>query len=183
MPSYTPMIQQYLHIKAQYPDAFLFFRLGDFYEMFFDDAIKAAQELEITLTSRDGGGDERVPMCGVPYHSAQGYIEQLVEKGYKVAICEQVEDPKTAKGVVRREVVQLVTPGTLMEGKGLTEKENHYLATLTPFADSTYGLAYADLSTGEVRLTLLSSWEETGNELHAIGAREIVISSDSAEEW
>lgn len=183
MPSYTPMIQQYLHIKAQYPDAFLFLRLGDFYELFFDDAIKAAQELEITLTSRDGGGDERVPMCGVPYHSAQGYIEQLIEKGYKVAICEQVEDPKTAKGVVRREVVQLITPGTLMEGKGLTEKENHYLAALTPFADGTYGLAYADLSTGEVRLTLLSSWEEAANELHAVGAREIIVATDSAEEW
>ena len=121
MAKYTPMIQQYLDIKAQYSDAFLFFRLGDFYEMFFDDAIKAAQELEITLTSRDGG-EERVPMCGVPYHSAQGYIEQLISKGYKVAICEQVEDPKTAKGVVRREVVQLITPGTVMEGKGLLDK-------------------------------------------------------------
>ncbi|NNV04937.1 DNA mismatch repair protein MutS [Geobacillus sp. C56-T2] len=183
MPSYTPMIQQYLHIKAQYPDAFLFFRLGDFYELFFDDAIQAAQELEITLTSRDGGGDERVPMCGVPYHSAQGYIEQLIEKGYKVAICEQVEDPKAAKGVVRREVVQLITPGTLMEGKGLSDKENCYLAALTPFADGTYGLAYADLSTGEVRLTLLSSWEETANELHAIRARELVVSSDSDDGW
>ncbi|MFC4183544.1 DNA mismatch repair protein MutS [Saccharococcus thermophilus] len=178
MATYTPMIQQYLDIKAQYPDAFLFFRLGDFYEMFFDDAIKAAQELEITLTSRDGGGEERVPMCGVPYHSAQGYIEQLIAKGYKVAICEQVEDPKTAKGVVRREVVQLITPGTVMEGKGLLDKENNYLATVTMFDDGTYGFAYTDLSTGENRITILASFEDVMNELYAIGTKEIVLASD-----
>lgn len=146
--------------------------------MFFDDAIKAAQELEITLTSRDGGGDERVPMCGVPYHSAQGYIEQLISKGYKVAICEQVEDPKTAKGVVRREVVQLITPGTVMEGRGLLEKENNYLATVTLFADGTYGFAYTDLSTGENRITILASFEDVMNELYAIGTKEIVLASD-----
>ncbi|WP_374719394.1 DNA mismatch repair protein MutS [Parageobacillus toebii] len=183
MATYTPMIQQYLDIKAQYPDAFLFFRLGDFYEMFFDDAIKAAQELEITLTSRDGGGEERVPMCGVPYHSAQGYIEQLISKGYKVAICEQVEDPKTAKGVVRREVVQLITPGTVMEGKGLLDKENNYLATVTMFDDGTYGFAYTDLSTGENRITLLASLDDVMNELYAIGTKEIVISSQFPEQY
>lgn len=182
MATYTPMIQQYLDIKAQYPDAFLFFRLGDFYEMFFDDAIKAAQELEITLTSRDGGTEERVPMCGVPYHSAQGYIEQLIEKGYKVAICEQVEDPKTAKGVVRREVVQLITPGTMMEGKRLLDKENNYLATMTAFDDGTYGFAYTDLSTGENRMTMLISLEEVINEMYSIGAREIVVSSAFSNE-
>ncbi|MED4991070.1 DNA mismatch repair protein MutS [Geobacillus sp. NFOSA3] len=182
MATYTPMIQQYLDIKAQYPDAFLFFRLGDFYEMFFDDAIKAAQELEITLTSRDGG-EERVPMCGVPYHSAQGYIEQLISKGYKVAICEQVEDPKTAKGVVRREVVQLITPGTVMEGKGLLDKENNYLATVTMFDDGTYGFAYTDLSTGENRITLLASLDDVMNELYAIGTKEIVISSQFPEQY
>src|SRR5690606_20205716 len=108
---YTPMIQEYLRIKAEYEDAFLFFLLGDFYEMFFEDAIKASQVLEITLTSRDGGTKERIPMCGVPYHSASGYIERLIDNGYKVAICEQTEDPKQAKGVVKREVVQLITPG------------------------------------------------------------------------
>ncbi|WMT18020.1 DNA mismatch repair protein MutS [Parageobacillus toebii] len=183
MATYTPMIQQYLDIKAQYPDAFLFFRLGDFYEMFFDDAIKAAQELEITLTSRDGGGEERVPMCGVPYHSAQGYIEQLISKGYKVAICEQVEDPKTAKGVVRREVVQLITPGTVMEGKRLLDKENNYLATVTMFDDGTYGFAYTDLSTGENRITLLASLDDVMNELYAIGTKEIVISSQFPEQY
>jgi DNA mismatch repair protein MutS len=182
MAMYTPMIQQYLDIKAQYQDAFLFFRLGDFYEMFFDDAIKAAQELEITLTSRDGGAQERIPMCGVPYHSAQGYIEQLIAKGYKVAICEQVEDPKAAKGVVRREVVQLITPGTVMEGKGLADKENNYLSTLTDFADGTYGFAYTDLSTGENRITMLTSLEEVMNEVYSIGTREIVVSSKFSEE-
>ncbi|EIJ81413.1 DNA mismatch repair protein MutS [Bacillus methanolicus PB1] len=179
MATYTPMIQQYLLIKADYQDAFLFFRLGDFYEMFFDDAIKASQELEITLTSRDGGGDERIPMCGVPYHSAASYIEQLIEKGYKVAICEQTEDPKQAKGVVKREVVQLITPGTMMEGKGLNEKENNYIASITAFDDFTYGFAYNDLSTGENRVTLLTGgFEEVLNELSVSGAKEVVVSSN-----
>ncbi|CUA80354.1 DNA mismatch repair protein MutS [Anoxybacillus suryakundensis] len=180
--TYTPMIQQYLAIKSQYKDAFLFFRLGDFYEMFFEDAIKASQELEITLTSRDGGGEERVPMCGVPYHSAAMYIERLIEKGYKVAICEQVEDPKTAKGVVRREVVQLITPGTVMEGKQLEEKANNYLTSLTSFEDGTYGLAYTDLTTGESRITLLHSFEDVFNEIYSIGTKEIVVATTSKEQ-
>ena len=181
---YTPMIQQYLQVKADYQDAFLFFRLGDFYEMFFDDAIKASQELEITLTSREGGGEERIPMCGVPYHSASAYIEQLVERGYKVAICEQTEDPKQAKGVVRREVVQLITPGTMMEGKGLQEKDNNYLATISCFSDGTYGFAYNDLSTGESKVTLLSSsFEEVMNELAILGAKELVVHSSFEGEW
>ncbi|MDP4171068.1 MAG: DNA mismatch repair protein MutS, partial [Bacillota bacterium] len=178
MASYTPMIQQYLKVKADYQDAFLFFRLGDFYEMFFDDALKASQELEITLTSREGGGDDRIPMCGVPYHSAPNYIEQLIAKGYKVAICEQTEDPKQAKGVVRREVVQLITPGTVMEGRGLNEKENNYLASVTSFDDGTFGFAYNDLSTGESRVTLLPpGLDDVINELSVLGAKEVVISS------
>ncbi len=177
MAAYTPMIQQYLQVKADYQDAFLFFRMGDFYEMFFDDAIRASQELEITLTSREGGGDGRIPMCGVPHHSAAQYIEQLIEKGYKVAICEQVEDPRFAKGVVKREVVQLITPGTMMEGRGLNEKENNYLASITVFDDETYGFAYNDLSTGENRVTLLTgSFDEVLNELSMSGAKEVVVS-------
>ncbi|MBO8177182.1 MAG: DNA mismatch repair protein MutS [Bacillus sp. (in: Bacteria)] len=177
MAKYTPMIQQYLQIKADYQDAFLFFRLGDFYEMFFDDAVKAAQELEITLTSRDGG-DERIPMCGVPYHSASSYIEQLIEKGYKVAICEQTEDPKQAKGVVKREVVQLITPGTVMEGKGLADKENNFIATVSDFSDNTYGLAAIDLTTGEHKVTLLNgSFDLVLNELATLGAKEVVVAS------
>ncbi len=182
--AYTPMIQQYLRVKAEYQDAFLFFRLGDFYEMFFDDALKASQELEITLTSREGGTEDRIPMCGVPYHSAPVYIEQLIEKGYKVAICEQTEDPKQAKGVVKREVVQLITPGTMMEGKGLQEKENNYIASISVFEDETFGFATNDLSTGETKVTMLSSgFEEVLNELSMSGAKEVVISSEFDVEW
>ncbi len=184
MATYTPMIQQYLQVKADYQDAFLFFRLGDFYEMFFDDAIRASQELEITLTSREGGGDGKIPMCGVPHHSAPQYIEQLIEKGYKVAICEQTEDPRQAKGVVKREVVQLITPGTMMEGRGLSEKENNYLASITIFEDDeTYGFAYNDLSTGENRVALLAgSFDEVLNELSISGAKEVVVASTFPEE-
>ncbi|MFW0780068.1 DNA mismatch repair protein MutS [Rossellomorea marisflavi] len=183
MTQYTPMIKQYLQVKAEYQDAFLFFRLGDFYEMFFDDAISASQELEITLTSRDGGGKERIPMCGVPYHSAPNYIEQLINRGYKVAICEQTEDPKHAKGVVKREVVQLITPGTVMEGKGLSDKENNYIAGVVSFEDDTYGLAYSDLSTGETNVTLVADGAgQLLNELSTIGAKEVVITPDMEEE-
>ncbi|WP_226641300.1 DNA mismatch repair protein MutS [Mesobacillus subterraneus] len=178
MATYTPMIKQYLQVKADYQDAFLFFRLGDFYEMFFEDALKASQELEITLTSREGGGEERIPMCGVPYHSAPNYIEQLINKGYKVAICEQTEDPKTAKGVVKREVVQLITPGTVMEGRGLLEKENNFIATVSVFPGNMFGFACSDLSTGESRATLVNgSIEDLINELSISGAKEVVIES------
>lgn len=184
MAAYTPMIQQYLRVKADYEDAFLFFRLGDFYEMFFDDAIKASQELEITLTSREGGSEDRIPMCGVPYHSAPQYIEQLVERGYKVAICEQTEDPKHAKGVVKREVVQLITPGTMMEGKVLHEKENNFIASISYFADETFGFVYNDLSTGETKVTILSSgFDEVLNELSISGAKEVIIAHNFNGEW
>jgi DNA mismatch repair protein MutS len=182
MAEYTPMIQQYLKIKAEYQDAFLFFRLGDFYEMFFDDAVKASQELEITLTSRDGGSKDRIPMCGVPHHSAPGYIEQLVEKGYKVAICEQTEDPKHAKGVVRREVVQLITPGTMMEGKGLLEKENNFLASISMYENS-FGIAFSDLTTGESKVTILGQTiDELINEIYVNGAKELVVDPALDEE-
>lgn len=183
MKQYTPMIQQYLSIKAEYTDAFLFFRLGDFYEMFFEDAIHASQELEITLTARDGGAEEKIPMCGVPYHSASGYIETLVNRGYKVAICEQMEDPKQTKGMVRREVVQLITPGTMMEGNSIHDKENNYIASVTSFEDGTYGLSFCDLSTGESRVTLLQNlFEDILNELATIGTKEVVISPDFNED-
>lgn len=176
MATYTPMIKQYLQIKAEYQDAFLFFRLGDFYELFFDDAVKASQELEITLTSRDGGTEERIPMCGVPYHSAAQYIEKLIDRGYKVAICEQLEDPRTAKGVVKRDVVQLITPGTMMESNGLNDKENNYIASITQFSNDIFGFSYADLSTGENKVTLLEEgFEHVLNELSVSGAKEIVI--------
>ncbi|NTU19655.1 DNA mismatch repair protein MutS [Brevibacillus sp. HB1.2] len=154
MAQYTPMIQQYLAIKKDYPDTFLFFRLGDFYELFFDDAILASRELEITLTGREGGGSERIPMCGVPHHAADGYIAELLKKGHKVAVCEQVEDPKEAKGVVRREVTRVITPGTMMEGKWLTDKENNYMAALAQVEGRT-GVAACDMSTGEMYVTSL----------------------------
>ncbi|MEC1584001.1 DNA mismatch repair protein MutS [Bacillus spizizenii] len=175
MAGYTPMIQQYLKIKAEHQDAFLFFRLGDFYEMFFEDAKKASQELEITLTSRDGGAAEKIPMCGVPYHSASAYIEQLIKKGYKVAICEQTEDPKAAKGVVKREVVQLITPGTVMDGKGIHESENNFIASVSVCSNG-YGLALSDLTTGENLAVLIERLEDVISEIYSVGAREIVVS-------
>ncbi|MCG7375372.1 DNA mismatch repair protein MutS [Paenibacillus sp. ACRSA] len=152
MAQYTPMIQQYLQVKAEAQDAFLFFRLGDFYEMFFDDAVNAARELEITLTARNGGAEDKIPMCGVPYHSADNYIQRLIEKGYKVAICEQMEDPTVTKGMVRREIVRVITPGTVMEGKTLGDKSNNYMVCLTGNAN-TLALAACDLSTGELYVT------------------------------
>ena len=184
MAEYTPMIKQYLTIKADYQDAFLFFRLGDFYEMFFDDAVNASQILEITLTARDGGVEEKIPMCGVPYHSAAGYIEQLVNQGYKVAICEQTEDLKQAKGVVKREVIQLITPGTVMEGKNLLDKENNFLATVSNFSDNSFGFALTDLTTGENRVSLLSSqFEEVIGEIYANGVKEVVVSTDFDDQY
>ncbi|MFC4557201.1 DNA mismatch repair protein MutS [Virgibacillus kekensis] len=179
MTKYTPMMEQYLKIKAQHKDAFLFFRLGDFYEMFFDDAINAARELEITLTKRDAGQKEPIPMCGVPYHSAANYIKNLIEKGYKIAICEQVEDPKTAKGVVKREVVQLITPGTVMESNMLNEHDHNYLASLSHFEDGSYAVVYNDLSIGENSIALIDQgWEAVIHELYNQPVKEIVVASD-----
>ncbi|WP_010093287.1 DNA mismatch repair protein MutS [Ornithinibacillus scapharcae] len=182
MAKYTPMMEQYLTIKADYQDAFLFFRLGDFYEMFFEDAINASRELEITLTKRDAGQDEKIPMCGVPYHSAENYIKNLVEKGYKVAICEQVEDPKTAKGVVKREVVQLITPGTVMESTMLNERNNNYIASVSHFGDGSFVVVYLDLSTGESRIAHVEvSFDRVIHELYNQPIKEIVISSNLPE--
>ncbi|MCB5954970.1 DNA mismatch repair protein MutS [Enterococcus sp. CWB-B31] len=173
----TPMMDQYLTIKGQYPDAFLFYRLGDFYEMFYEDAEKATQLLELTLTSRNRNADDPIPMCGVPHHAAQGYIDTLVEMGYKVAICEQVEDPKTTKGMVKREVVQLVTPGTVMESKGLEAKDNNYLTAIVS-EGGKYGLAYVDLSTGELKSATLTDEEQVINEAAALQTKEIVLGSE-----
>lgn len=182
MAKHTPMMEQYLRIKAEHKDAFLFFRLGDFYELFYDDAIQAARELEITLTKRDSGKAKPIPMCGVPYHSADNYIKILIDKGYKVAICEQVEDPKTAKGVVKREVIQLITPGTVMEKNMLNEKENNYIASLSHF-DSSYVLVYSDLSTGENQIAVFEhGWDSVIHELYNQPIKEVVVSSQLPEE-
>lgn len=168
------MIEQYLKIKAQYEDAFLFFRLGDFYELFFEDAKLAAEELEITLTGRDGGAEERIPMCGVPFHSANTYVEKLIDKGYKVAICEQVEDPSTAKGVVKREVIRVITPGTIMEESMLQDQENNFLVTVTS-SDDRYAVSAVDLSTGEIHLTELVSVSSLVDEIVSYQPKEVVI--------
>lgn len=168
----TPMMEQYLEIKSQYPDAFLFYRLGDFYEMFYDDALEAAKLLEITLTSRNKNAEDPIPMCGIPHHSAADYIRTLVEGGHKVAICEQMEDPKLTKGMVRREVVQVLTPGTYMEGTG--SKANNYLAALYP-GRSHYPLAYADVGTGELKVAILENEDAVLNELQALHSKEIVL--------
>ena len=154
-PKLSPMMRQYMEIKEEYRDCILFFRLGDFYEMFFDDATLASRELELTLTGKNCGMEERAPMCGVPFHSADTYIARLVEKGYKVAICEQTEDPAASKGIVKREVIQIVTPGTVLSSSMLRENENNYIASV--FAgDDTLGLSYCDVSTGEIYLTSIS---------------------------
>ncbi len=150
----TPMMEQYFEIKNQYKDYVLFYRLGDFYEMFFDDAIRVSRELELTLTGRDCGEGERAPMCGVPFHSSEGYIARLIEKGYKVAICEQMEDPAKAKGLVKRDIVRVVTPGTLIEPGMLTEKRNNFVASLC-LAEAGVGLCFADVSTAQMYATSL----------------------------
>ena len=144
----TPMMKQYMQTKEEYKDCILFYRLGDFYEMFFDDALTASKELEITLTGKNCGLEERAPMCGIPYHAVDSYLNRLVSKGYKVAICEQVEDPKTAKGIVKREVIRVVTPGTNLDTQGLDETKNNYIMCIVYMADR-YGLSVADVTTGE----------------------------------
>ncbi len=151
MAKYTPMMEQYLGIKEQYPDCILLYRLGDFYEMFFDDAITASKVLEIALTGRDCGQEERAPMCGVPYHSVDTYIPRLIENGFKVAICEQLEDPSEAKGIVRRDVVRVITPGTIIDQNMLDEKSNNYLCCT--YIDKGFGMCYADISTGDLFVT------------------------------
>ena len=168
MAEMTPMIQQYLDVKKDYPDAMLFFRLGDFYEMFFDDAKTASRELELTLTGRSCGQEERAPMCGVPYHSADSYIARLVEKGYKVAICEQTEDPALAKGLVTREVTRIVTKGSVFETSMLDESKNNYLATVF-VGDGEAGLCFTDISTGVLNLTSFIEKNPDERVINALG--------------
>lgn len=144
----SPMMQHYMEMKRKYSDCLMFYRLGDFYEMFFEDAEIASRELELTLTGRDCGLEQRAPMCGVPFHAADTYISRLVEKGYRVAICEQMEDPKEAKGMVRRDVTRIVTPGTNVLAQGIDESKNTYLMGIL-WMDDTFGVATVDVSTGD----------------------------------
>ena len=157
--SVSPMMREYLKTKADYEGVILFYRLGDFYEMFFDDAITASHELELTLTGKQAGLSERIPMCGVPYHAVNTYLEKLIEKGYKVAICEQMEDPKTAKGIVKREVIQIVSAGTITNTEMVNEKDFNYIASLTDL-NYTYILSYADLLSGKVYSTYIMHEED-----------------------
>ena len=152
MAEYSPMMQHYLETKNEYKDCILFYRLGDFYEMFFDDAINVSKELELTLTGKECGKEERAPMCGIPYHAAENYISKLIDKGYKVAICEQLEDPKQAKGIVKRDVIRVVTPGTVIESNLLEEKKNNYIMSIFK-SGIFYGIAVCDISTGDFKAT------------------------------
>lgn len=171
----TPMMRQYLEIKSDYPDAILFFRLGDFYEMFMDDAVAASRILDITLTSRNKGAAEEVPLCGIPYHSCQPYIAKLVQAGRKVAICEQVEDPRQAKGIVKREVVRVVTPGLVVDTETLDPRNNNYLLALAVTGQERWGLAFVDITTGEFQTTELDSVEALAGELVSRNPTEVLL--------
>ena len=173
MAELTPMMQQYLETKKQYPDCILFYRLGDFYEMFFDDALTASKELEITLTGKNCGLEERAPMCGVPYHAVESYLDRLVSKGYKVAICEQMEDPKLAKGLVKRDVVRIVTPGTNLDVQALEESKNNYLMCVAYFTGKT-GLSIADVTTGDYYVTEVEDTKKLLDEINKYHPSEII---------
>ena len=173
MAELTPMMQQYMETKAQYKDCILFYRLGDFYEMFFDDALTVTRELDITLTGKSCGLEERAPMCGVPYHSVEGYLNRLVQKGYKVAICEQVEDPKFAKGIVKREVVRIVTPGTNLNMQALDESKNNYIMCIV-YIDDNFGMGVCDVTTGDFFVTELDSTRKLLDEIAKFAPSEII---------
>lgn len=173
MAELTPMMKQYIETKSQYQDCILFYRLGDFYEMFFEDALTASRELEITLTGKNCGQEEKAPMCGVPYHAVEGYLNRLVAKGYKVAICEQVEDPKTTKGIVKREVVRIVTPGTNLDTQALDETKNNYIMCIVYIADR-YGVSVADISTGDYFVTEIPDSAKLLDEIYRFSPSEII---------
>lgn len=169
----SPMMQQYMDTKKQYSDCVLFYRLGDFYEMFFDDALLASRELELTLTGKDCGLEERAPMCGIPYHALDSYLNKLVSKGYKVAIGEQVEDPKFAKGLVKREVTRIVTPGTNISEQALLDSKNNYLMSIVYLGDS-FGISTSDISTGDYYVTEVSSIRNLIDEINKFSPSEII---------
>ncbi len=179
----SPMMLQYFDIKSEYPDTILFFRLGDFYEMFFEDAKIASQELDLVLTGRDCGQEERAPMCGVPFHSADSYIAKLVSRGYKVAICEQMEDPALTKGLVKRDVIRVITPGTVIEGNMLEDGSNNYLCSLC-YSKKDLGVCFADVSTGEFHITVLDGDDIGGkliNQLSTYSPKELIINSQALD--
>ena len=173
----TPMMRQYLEIKNKNEDIILFFRLGDFYEMFFEDAITVSRELELTLTGKNARLDERTPMCGIPHHPANIYIEKLVDRGYKIGICEQLEDPRTTKGIVKRDIIQIISKGTLIDGDALNEKENNYIGNIVDF-NHAYGVSYADISTGEITVFLSEhNISKVVSEIVSLGIKEVIVTS------
>ena len=176
MSKLSPMMQQYVDTKEEYKDCILFYRLGDFYEMFFEDATLASKELEITLTGKDCGLEERAPMCGIPHHALDGYLIKLVSKGYKVAIAEQVEDPKQAKGIMKREVVRVVTPGTIINSNALDETKNNYLMSII-YIDDVFGISIADISTGDYYVTEVNSRKDLIDELNKFSPSEIICNN------
>jgi DNA mismatch repair protein MutS len=173
----TPAMRQYLDVKERYKDCIIFFRMGDFYEMFFEDAVTASKVLEITLTSRNKGKKDSIPLCGVPHHAASTYISKLIDSGYKVAICEQVEDPKEAKGIVKREVVRIVTPGLVANSENLSAKKNNFLASFS-LRDETFGLAFIDISTGEFRVSETENREIFLDEIAGLEIKELLLSEE-----
>ena len=173
MAGLSPMMAQYVETKKQYSDCILFYRLGDFYEMFFEDALTASKELEITLTGKECGLEERAPMCGVPHHAVETYLNKLVQKGYKVAIAEQIDDPKTTKGLVRREVIRVVTPGTITSAQALDETKNNYLMGIV-YLDDVFGISTADISTGDFLITEVHGERELIDEIHKFAPSEII---------
>lgn len=179
-PADTPMMVQYHEIKAQYPDAFVFYRLGDFYELFEEDAIQGAKLLELTLTARNKNLENPVPMAGIPHHAAQNYIDILVDQGHKVAIVEQMEDAAVAKGMVKRDVVQLITPGTKLSGGAGSDKQNNYLAAVLPDGQA-WAMAYIDLSTGELKATTSQQFNDIVDELRSLEVKEVVLRQNDPE--
>ena len=177
----SPMMRQYLDSKKEYPDALLFYRIGDFYEMFFDDALTASKELDLVLTGKDCGLEERAPMCGVPYHAADSYVSKLVSKGYKVAIGEQVEDPKKAKGLVKREIIKVITPGTQTEETALEEGKNNFLMSIY-LGEKKRGIVTVDITTGECYATAVDSSKECLDEISRFSPKEILMNPSLKEE-
>src|SRR6185295_13000699 len=171
----TALMRQYLDVKARYPDAIVFFRLGDFYEMFYEDAVYVARTLSLTLTSRDKGKDDPVPMCGIPHHAARGYVARLTELGHRVALCEQLEDPRTVKGIVKRGVVRIVTPGVILDEESLDPRAPNYLAAVAGDARGGFGLAFVDITTGDFRATGAASTEALIDELARAEPRELLV--------
>ena len=171
----SPMMRHYVELKDKYPDVILLYRLGDFYEMFFEDAITISHDLELTLTGRSAGLEERVPMCGIPYHAASVYIDKMIKKGHKVAICEQLEDPKQAKGIVKRDVTEVISSGTVITGNSLNEKENNYIGNIYDF-DYCYTISFSDITTGEIYAKIVNHDNESLiSEIVSYGLKEVIV--------